>query len=70
MEAAREEAGFELMETYIRRSQNTVVQYIAVRPIMKLCKAADRKQGAWVGMQWWEQAGLDRVGERETAEAA
>ena len=29
VEAAREEAGFEPMETYIRRRQNTVAQYIA-----------------------------------------
>ena len=24
---------------------------------------------AWVGMPWWEQAGLDLEGEREKAEA-
>ena len=28
-EAAREKAGFELMETYIRQSQNTVALYMA-----------------------------------------
>ena len=63
MEAAREDKGFELMETYIRKIQNTFVQYIATRLILDLCKAAERKQGEWVGMWWWKQAGFDLVGE-------
>ena len=35
---------------------------------MDLRKAAERKRGAWVGMRWWEQAGLELLGEKETAE--
>ena len=31
---------------------------------------AERNQGAWVGMQLWEQAVIDLAGARETAEAA
>ena len=50
-EAEIVEAGFETMETYIRRRHNTVVQYIATRPLLDLCKAMGRKQGAWVGMR-------------------
>ena len=46
-EVEREEAGFELMETYIRRRQNAVAQYIAMRPILDLCEVAERK---WGGM--------------------
>ena len=65
----RAEAGFETMETYIRRRQNTVAQCIATRSIMDLCEAEERKQGEWVGMRWWEQAGIDLAGTRETAEA-
>ena len=42
-EAARVEVGFEKMETYSRRSQNTVAQYIATVSIMDLCEAAERK---------------------------
>ena len=36
---------------------------------MDICEAAERKQGARLGMRWWEQAGIDLVGVRETAEA-
>ena len=67
MEAAREEAGFELMETHIRRRQNKFAQYIATRKIMDLCKMTERKGGWRVGMRWGEQAGLDLEGGKETA---
>ena len=40
------EARFEKMETYIRRNQNTYVQYIATRSLMDLCEATEKKQGA------------------------
>ena len=69
-EAAGAEAGFEPMETYIWRRHNMVTQYIVTRSILDLCKAAERKQGAWVGMQWWEQARIDLEGARERAMAA
>ena len=36
---------------------------------MDLCKEVERKQGAGLGMRWWEQAGLDLDRERETAAA-
>ena len=39
MDATREEAGFEPMETNIQRSMNTVAQYIATRPTLDLCEA-------------------------------
>ena len=45
LEAVREEAGFDTMETYIRRRQKTVAQYIATRPILDLCEAVERKWG-------------------------
>ena len=50
VEAAREEAGFEPMETYIWQRQNMVAQYIAMQPILYLCEASYRNQGAQVGM--------------------
>ena len=53
VEAAREEAGFDPMETYIFRRQNTVAQYIATQPILDLCEAAERKRGARFGVWWW-----------------
>ena len=53
MEAARAEAGFETMKTYIRQRQNMVAQYIVMKSIMELCEAAERNQGARVEMRWW-----------------
>ena len=71
VEAAREEAAFEPMETYIRKIQNMVSQYyIAMRPILELCEATERKRGGWVDMWWWEQAELDLAGAREMSETA
>ena len=37
---------------------------------MDLRKEAERKRGARVGMRWWEQAGIDLAGARETAAVA
>ena len=34
-----------IMATYIRQRKNTVVQYIATRPILDLRKAAERSGG-------------------------
>ena len=42
-------------------------QYIAMRSLVDLCEAAEKKQGEWVGMRWWEQAGIDLTGERDKA---
>ena len=67
---AREEAGFETMEECIRRSQNTVTQYIAPRSLLGLCEGTERTTGARVRIRWWDQADIDLVGARETAEAA
>ena len=60
--------GFEPTESYIRRSQNKVTQYIVTRTIVDLCKAVERNQGAGLGMRWWEQEGLDLDRERYTVE--
>ena len=54
------------MGTYIQKRQNMVVHYIATRSLMDLCKAVERKQGAQVGMWWWEQEGICLTGARET----
>ena len=69
-EATRAEAGFETMEAYIWQRHNTVAQYIATRSLLDLCNATERMQGARVVIWWWEQAGIDMTGERETTETA
>ena len=38
MKMAIQEEGFEEMKAYVLKRQNTVVQYIAMRPILDLCK--------------------------------
>ena len=70
VEAAIEEGGVEMMETYIRRRQYTVTQYIDTQLSQELCKATERKQGAQVGIWWWTQAGIDLEGAMETAAMA
>ena len=47
---AREGAGFKTTEDYIRRRQNTVSQYIAMRSLLKICEGTERTPGARVGM--------------------
>ena len=52
---ALEETGLQEVETYISRRQNTVAHFIAVRPIMDLCMAAERRPGLRISKRWWEQ---------------
>ena len=65
VEAEREEAGFDPMETNIWQRQNKVAQYIAPRLILDLCQVAERKRGSRAEMQWWEPAEIDLPGARE-----
>ena len=46
------EAVFQEVETYVSHLQNTVAQFIATRPIMDLCLAAERRSGSRVSKQW------------------
>ena len=55
LEDAIAEAGLQEVNTYISHHQNTVVQYIATRPIMDLFMAVKRRPGPRVTMRWWEQ---------------
>ena len=54
----------EEIEVYISPRQNIVAQYIATRPIMELCLAAERKPGMRLSRQWWEYPALDILGIR------
>ena len=67
---ARGESGLLTMEDNTRRLQNTVTQYIATRSLLDLCEVSEWAPGALVGMRWWEQAGINMEGARESAEAA
>ena len=70
LKTAMEEAGFEDMGAYVLKSQNTVVQYIATRTILYLCKKTVRRPGAWVARRWWYQEVLDLAGARAVALAS
>ena len=63
------EAGVMRIRTSILRRQNTVVQFIATRPILVLCEVAERRLGTWVSRRWWEQTGIDWKAAREKAAA-
>ena len=67
LEDAMAKAGLQEVETYVSCLQNTVVQYIATKPIMELCLAVKRRPGTRVEMRWWEQEGLDLEGMRTAA---
>ena len=62
-----EEAGFEDMGAYVLKRQNTVAQFIAMWPIMDLCKKPERRPGEWFSRRWWYQEILDLPGARAAA---
>ena len=66
---AMKEAGVVRIRTSILRRQNTVTQFIAMRPILGLFEVAERRPGTWVPRRWWEQKGNDFNAAREKAEA-
>ena len=45
LEDVMAEAGLQNVETYVSRLHDTVVQYIATRPIMELCLVEKRRTG-------------------------
>ena len=58
------------MESYALISQDTVVNYITVRPIMDLCDKLVWMPGTWVAKGWWYQEVTDLVRSRESVAAA
>ena len=63
LEAAMEAVGLFPMKTYVRKSQATIEQYIATRPILQLCRDT-AAQGTSRSVRWWTQ----KVGDEEEAE--
>ena len=59
LEGAMKEARLTDLRTSINRSQKTVAQYIATRPLLDLCEGAKQREGAWVTLRWWDQSGID-----------
>ena len=52
------------MEEYMRRQQNMVAQYIPTRSLLELCGGSERALGEQMGVQWWEQVGINISGAR------
>ena len=64
-------SGFVGIGTYIMRRQNTVVQYIATRPIIDLCERSAQRPGARGSRRWWEQDDIYlEGGKKSSAEAS
>ena len=69
------EAGITDVRTSINRSQNTVAQYSAMRPLLDLCEGSKQREGARVTMRGCDQTGIDwekakARGEETESEAA
>ena len=62
--------GLDEIGVYITFLHNTVAQYIATRPIMDLCLAAEQKPGLRLSRRRWEQPALDILGIRAGHAAA
>ena len=62
--AALAMVGLKEIGVYISRHQNMFAQYVATRPIMDLCLAAERKPVMRLSRQWWDQPALDIMGIR------
>ena len=59
------EAGFERIRKSVTSRQNTVAQYIVMRPIMDLCGQSTRRPGVRVSWWWWDQAGMNLGGAKK-----
>ena len=56
IEEAREAAGMFTADQYIKVRRDTLVQNIATRPILELCRAAEKQSGQpYNRLYWWEQ---------------
>ena len=56
-----QEAGFEEVESCVLRRQNTASRYIAMNPILDLCKEMLQILGMWVVKRWWDKEVPDLV---------
>ena len=59
LEGGVKEAGFNDVWTSINIRQNTIAQYIAMRPLMYLCEGAIQIGGVRVAMRWWYQKEIE-----------
>jgi len=55
IEEAFELAGMFSIEHYINVRQRTLLQAVATRPVLELCREVERPSGSTRSMGWWEQ---------------
>ena len=55
IEEALEVAGLYTMDHYIEVRRNTLVRNISTRPILELCRGAERQSGSAQKALWWHQ---------------
>ena len=67
LEYTMAEAGLQELGNYVSRRNNTVSQFNAIRHIMDLFMAADRRPGPMVSKRWWEKDRVDVEGMRTAA---
>ena len=51
----RDGTGLYSAEQYIEVRLNTILKFVAQRPIMELCLEAERKHGTGPRQYWWDQ---------------
>ena len=62
LSGAIRDAGMVGIRTSITRRQKTIAQYLAMRPILDICKQATQQLEARLSRWWWEQAGIEMKG--------
>ena len=65
MEVALQAIGVWPMMEYVWRRQATSADYVAGRPIYKLCTGSERMEGSIRFMWWWDQEHTPTQAERE-----
>ena len=63
-EEVLEAAGLHTVQAYIEIRRNTILKFVAQRPIMELCLEAERKRGTGPRQYWWDQP-MDLEGARD-----
>ena len=56
---ATKDAGIVRARTSVLQRQNTVAQFVAMRPILVLCEGTERRGGTRFPQRWWEQTGIE-----------
>ena len=63
-------AGFHTIKHYVQVRRARILRWVEDRPILKLCREADRRHGIMLRLYWWEQPmDLDKASAGAPADA-